>query len=357
MKKCSSLISLILCLILLLSSCGSYDTKDGNFVKAKPSSVGIKQEYIDDTLNAFKNTGEFATRLDSLLILRKGKLVCEEYFGDYDENTLHSMFSVSKSFTSAAVGFAADEGKIKLEDKAISYFDDIKFDNSEGKIQLQYRDSATIKDLLTMSSGHNKETLDLMFNKTTLNEAIKAYFDECPYTSEPGTSFFYDNGTVFVLSAIVQKVTGKTVLEYLNEKLFGKLGIEGIKWGEIFGVTLGYSGLEIKPMDMLKFGKFIMNKGTWNGEQLLSSEYITEATKYQVNNEQNVPDENNDWKQGYGYLFWQNRLENSFRCDGAYGQLIVMIPDKDMVIVVTEEAEDFQTVMNILYDNLINKIK
>ena len=331
-----------------------FDTLDGKFITAAPENLGIKSAYIENAVNGLINRADYKTRLDGFLVMCKGRLIYERYFGEFDENSLHMLYSISKSFTCAAVGMLYDEGRIRLNDKAISFFKDISFSNLLCEKDKAFRDSITIRNLLTMSSGHHK-TIDAMNMKETFEDTVKAYFDECPYYYEPGKDFFYDDGNIYILSAIIQKITGQSTFDFLYGRLFKKLDIK-CKWEDRFGVSLGYSGLYVRPIDLIKFGKLLLNKGTWNGERILSEAWVNEAVSFQINNEAGEPDENSDWKHGYGYLIWRNKLADTFRCDGAFGQLIYIIPEKEIIIAVTEESDGLQSILDVLYDNLIYKI-
>src|SRR2546423_590825 len=151
-------------------------------------------------------------------------------------------------------------------------------------------------------------------------------------------------------SAIVQKVSGQSVFDYLRPRLFGPLGIEHPVWDANFqGVSLGGYGLRVRTEDIAKFGQLYLQKGRWNGKQLLSSEWVTMATAKQTSNGSNPK---SDWNQGYGFQFWRAR-HNAYRGDGAFGQYCLMMPEQDAVVVITSGIKDMQAALNVIWDKLL----
>ena len=201
-----------------------------------------------------------------------------------------------------------------------------------------------IRDLLRMSAGHQAEpklTADVLSSKTFLAH---------PVPFKPGTHFLYNTPATFMASAMVQKATGQTVLEYLKPRLFEPLGITDPTWDANFqGISLGGYGLSLKTEDVAKFGQLLLQKGRWDGKQLVPAAWVEEATSRQTSNGSNPK---SDWEQGYGYQFWRCR-NDAFRGDGAFGQFCVVLPDQDAVVAITSGVGDLQGVLNLIWDKFL----
>jgi CubicO group peptidase (beta-lactamase class C family) len=181
---------------------------------------------------------------------------------------------------------------------------------------------------------------------------VKAFLAQ-PVVHKPGTHFQYNTMGSYTLSAIVTKVTGQTTLEYLKPRLFGPLGIEEPEWGSSSeGYSFGGYGLKLRTEDVAKFGQLYLQKGKWEGKQLVPEKWVEQATSRQVSNEQESHAKIGvDWRQGYGFQFWRC-THNAYRGDGAAGQLCVVIPDKDAVVAITADSGNFQGEMNAIWEKL-----
>jgi len=167
---------------------------------------------------------------------------------------------------------------------------------------------------------------------------------------KPGTHFVYNTGATYIVSAILQKVTGEKLVDYLRPRLFDKLGIKNPQWQESpEGINVGGWGLDITTEDIARFGQFYLQKGQWNGEQILSEEWIEMATARQTSNGSNPE---SDWEQGYGYQFWRCR-HNVYRGDGAFGQYCIVMPEQDAVLAITSGVKNMQAVLNIVWETLL----
>jgi len=316
--------------------------------RSNPEAEGVSSAQILQFLDAVsKSKNEF----HSLMILRHGKVIAEGWWNPYRPDLRHTMYSTSKSFTSTAVGFAVTEGKIKLSDKVISYFPDDLPDTVSPALA-----ALTLKDLITMSVGQKP---DPTF-KTMQSDNWAKYFLSLPIVDTPGKVFLYNSISPYMLSAIVQKVTGKKIIDYLRPRLFEPLGIEGVDW-EISpqGINSGGWGLRVKTEDMAKFGQMYLQKGVWKGKQILPKSWVEEATTFKIDQAPKMAQasrDSNDWAQGYCYQFWRCR-HNAFRADGAFGQYIVMMPDQDAVVIITGETADMQDELNLLWTHLLPAFK
>ena len=292
--------------------------------------------------------------VESIMVVQHGKVVAEHWRGEGKPDVPHVLWSVSKSFTSTAVGFAVAEGKLNVTDKVISFFpDELPANVSENLKKME------IQHLLTMTCGQDKEVLSIRDTANT-GSWVKAFLSG-PVVHEPGTYYVYNSLGTYMLSAILQKVTGEKVIDYLKPRLFDPLRIHATKWLESpQGINCGGWGLYLKTEDLAKMGLFLLQKGKWNGQQLLPQKWVETATSAVVPSvpagvrpeeaeKMNLTKENSDWMQGYGYQFWRCR-HNCFRADGAHGQYILVMPEKDAVIAVTANLDDMQEELNMIWD-------
>lgn len=250
------------------------------------------------------------------------------------------LYSLSKSFTSTAVGLAVAEGKLSVDDEVLKFFPEDAPSEPTNNLK-----AMRIRDLLTMSIGHQTEPRLADTNQLPWTRIFLAH----PVAHKPGTHFLYNTPATYMQSAIVQKVTGQTVLDYLRPRLFDPLGIEHPTWGTSpQGISLGGYGLNLRTEDIAKFGQLYLQKGRWQGKQLIPASWIEAATARQTSNGSNPK---SDWDQGYGYQFWRCR-HGAFRGDGAFGQFCLVMPEQDAVVAITSGTRDMQAVMNLIWDKL-----
>lgn len=296
--------------------------------------------------------------LHSLMIVRHGQVVAERWMGEGAPDKPHVLHSVSKTFTATAIGFAVAEGKLKVTDQVISFFPDRLPATVSPRLK-----KMEIRHLLTMSTGHDVDPTDRIQALEGADWAEE--FLATPLEHDPGTQHVYNSLATYMLSAILQRVTGEKVIDYLSPRLFQPLGIEGVTWEESpQGINCGGWGLYVKTEDMAKLGLFILQKGSWNGQQLLPASWIEEASASKIDSYPAgmkketlaMKSEDSDWLQGYGYQMWRCRHQ-AFRADGAYGQFIIMLPEKDAVIVTTAHIRDMQAELNLIWDYLLPALK
>jgi CubicO group peptidase (beta-lactamase class C family)/lysophospholipase L1-like esterase len=281
--------------------------------------------------------------MNSFMLLRHGHVVAEGWWAPYEAESPHSLYSLSKSFTSTAVGMAISEGKIRLDDKVLSFFpDDAPAKPSKNLLAMR------VSDLLRMSTGNQDEP------PRTLDRAWTKSFLAHPVPHKPGTHFLYNTSGTYMLSAIIQKATGMTLLDYLKPRLFEPLGIEHPTWETSpQGISTGGYGLSVRTEDIARFGQLYLQKGKWQGKQLVPEAWVEAATSRQTSN---GSDPSSDWEQGYGYQFWRCR-HGAYRGDGAFGQYCVVLPDQDAVVVITSGVKDMQAVLNLVWDKLLPGLK
>lgn len=308
------------------------------FTRIQPEAAGVRSEGIVRFLDDMR-----AKRLHmhDMMILRHGQVIAEASFAPWSKDNLHMLYSLSKSFTSTAVGFAVQEGLLKLTDRVVDFFPEYL-----PAAPCENMRKMTVRHLLTMNTGHEVEpplTGDC-WEQTFLTSYV-------PF--EPGTHFLYNTAATYMLSCIVQKVTGKKLLAWLREKLMDPLGMSPDAWFEESptGVATGGFGLNVRVEDVARLGQFYLQRGAWDGVQLLDPQWIRDAQTPWSDN--SITGNTPDWVAGYGYQFWMCQPDNVFRGDGAFGQYCVIMPDQDMVVAINSGVEDMQAVLQSLWDNLL----
>jgi CubicO group peptidase (beta-lactamase class C family) len=322
--------------------------KSGRLPRSLPETQGVAPGGLLDFVNTIE-----AKKLNvhSIMVLRHGQVVAEGWWAPYEPQLKHTLYSLSKSFTSSAVGIAVAEKRLTVDDKVVSFFPkDLPATISDNLAAMR------VKDLLTMSTGHNKDTTPALREGSNTNW-IKAFLAQ-PVEHKPGTFFVYNSGATYMLSAIVQKLTGQPVVEYLKPRLFGPLGIEGEDWEvDPNGINTGGWGLRLRTEDIAKFGQLYLQKGVWNGKRLISENWIADATRAEVQSKGGKGDASiNDWIQGYGYQFWRCR-HDAYRGDGAFGQYCIVLPKEDAVIAITSETGNMQGVLDAVWDHILPAIQ
>lgn len=338
-------------LIIILILSGFHSSISGQITdklpRSTPESVGVSSAGIVDFLNAI-DTGR--QEIHSFMFIRHGKVIAEGWWDPYGPDYKHLLYSASKTFTATGIGLAVTENRLKLTDKVVSFFPYSLPDSIGNNMK-----ELTVRDLLTMSVG--QETPGMGGGSD--DDWITAFIRNEP-EHKPGTVFKYNNMATFMLSAIVQQVTGQTLFDYLKPRIFDPLGIKGMDWdrnGQ--GINLGMIGLRLHTEDLAKFGQLLMQNGKWNNRQLLSEAWIKEATSFKIENHDpsgKTPKELNDWSQGYCYQMWRGR-NNSVRLDGMAGQFVLLFPDKDAIVVFTANARNTQEELNLVHNYLIPAIK
>jgi CubicO group peptidase (beta-lactamase class C family) len=281
--------------------------------------------------------------MNSFLLVRHGHVVAEGYWTPYDAKTRHALYSLTKSFTSTAVGLAVAEGRLSIDDLVLPMFPEDAPAEPGSNLK-----SLRVRDLLSMSTGQHSEARNRTGDHWTKN------FLAHPFDHKPGTYFLYNTPSSHMLSAIVQKRTGLTTLEYLRPRLFNPLGIADPVWmSSPQGVSSGGWGLKLRTAEIARFGQLYLQRGKWQGRQLVPETWIAQATSRQVSNGSNPA---SDWEQGYGYQFWRTKHGN-YRGDGAFGQYCVVIPEQDAVIVITSGVKNMQAVLDLVWSSLLPVFK
>lgn len=335
-------IPLLLLLILLRVQSGAQTFSI--LPHSTPEAEGVSAKAISAFLDSVAGSKH---EFHSFMLLRHGKVIAEGWWKPYRTDLKHSLYSLSKSFTATAVGFARAEGKLSLNDKVLSFFPSEAPDTISPYLQ-----QLTVKDLLTMSVGQEPDPTGAVVRDSNWIKRFLAL----PIVHQPGTTFLYNSMATYMLSAIVQKVTGQQVIEYLKPRLFEPLGITGIDWEtDPKGINTGGWGLRLKTEDIAKFAQLFLQKGKWQGRQLLPAGWAEEASTAKIIQHPDFPKakrDSSDWERGYGYQMWRCR-NNAFRGDGAFGQYAIVIPGQDAVIAITSETADMQGELNLIWNVLL----
>jgi len=335
-------------LLVLLFVANTNAQAQNTLPRSTPEAEGVSSKGIIEFLEA---AGKSKHELHSMMVLRHGKVIAEGWWAPYRADLKHTMYSCSKSFTATAIGLAVSEGRLTVNDKVISFFPDDLPETVN-----PYLAELRVRDLLSMSVGQEPDPTPLIRNAGNWARAFLA----TPILHKPGTKFLYNSLATYMLSAIVQKVTGEKIVDYLTPRLFTPLGISGMDWEiDPEGINTGGWGLRIKTEDMARFGQLFLQKGKWNGQQVLPAAWVEEASTLKIIQHPELPQDKkdqSDWEQGYCYQMWRCR-NNAYRGDGAFGQFIIVMPDQDAVIVMTAETSDMQDEFNMIWKYLYPAIQ
>lgn len=335
--------SLSMLFILFLISCNTSGKKT-SWEGETPESQGISSQAILDFIEAAER--EHPNDLHSFVLLRHGQTIAKGWWNPYDQESRHTLYSLSKSFASTAIGLAQAEGLLNINDPVISFFPEETPANPSENLK-----AMRIRDLLKMNSGHNLEPSAATVQNT---ESWVKGFLSAEVQHKPGTHFVYNSMATFMLSAIIQKVTKQTLSEYLTPRIFQPLGIENPKWEKNQqGIDYGGWGLNIRTEDIARFGQLYLQKGKWEGKQLIPEAWVEEATSFQTSNGSNPE---SDWEQGYGYQFWMCR-HDLYRGDGAFGQFCIVFPKQEAVLAITSGTKDMGAIMNLAWKYLLPAFK
>lgn len=283
-----------------------------------------------------------AVELHSLMVLRHGHVVAEGWWAPHTPERTRLLYSLSKSFTSAALGFALQEGLVALDETVVSHFPEYAGDVTDRRTR-----SMTLRHLASMASGHTRDMIDDALAAAP-DDPVRGFL-AFPPDHEPGTVFAYSQPCTYTLASVIQRAAGMPLTEYLRPRLLDPLGIGEVGWLTWPpGREQGFSGLFATTEDVAKLGQLFLQRGRWEGEQLLAEEYVDEATSKQVDNPH---EENPDWRQGYGFQFWMAR--HGYRGDGAFGQFCVVLPEQDVVVATTGGTEAMQAVLDHLWSALL----
>jgi len=320
------------------------------FEYCRPEDVGVHPAWVEAYVNEVNRLRKMQ---HSFVMIRGNKVFAEGYWKPFTRDTLHRMYSVSKSFVSAAIGMLADEGKISIHDKIIRYFPD----KDDEKLHPLIREM-TIRDMLMMATCHNQST----YRRTDPDWTDTFFHTHSEPDHKPGTVFHYDTSSTYTLCVLIERVAGKTFLEYLKDKALREFGFSENAWcvEAPEGHAWGGSGVECTTRDLARFAALFAHGGTVNGTRYISDQYVREATSKQIDNSCHAKVKDACVGHGYGYQIWRIR-DNSFAFLGMGGQMAIIVPDKDIIFTCTSDtqgdADGYHLFADILFDTVVNRIE
>jgi len=286
--------------------------------------------------------------IEGVVVLREGKKIAEHYFIPERRSNQHS---VSKSFVSTAAGFAVEEGLFSLNDPISKYFEQDFPDSPSENLQ-----KVTIKDLLTMSSGHDRRYL-MSDERPAIRKETADWAKYClaqPFPYVPGEKFVYNNACPHLVSILIQRLSGMSLVDYLMPRLFTPLGISRPDWEQDpMGYTFGGGGLMLSVNEVAKFAETYRQNGVWEGRQVVPAAWVQEATRFQIMSNSRTNKADNIL--GYGYYFWRGQ-HNTYRADGIYSQYGIVVPEKSAVIAVNGNEDRQQMVLDTIWEEIYPRI-
>lgn len=314
--------------------------------RSTPADEGVAAAGIEHFLDAVAATA--GVELHSLMILRHDVVIASGWWAPYAKDYLHLLYSLSKSFTSTALGLAAAEGRLSLDDTVISHFPELDVEVTDRRSR-----SMLVRHLAAMSSGHREDTWAYV-TATDPTNPVRAFL-QLPPTDDPGTVFAYNQSCTYTLATIVRRVTGLTLTEYLRGTVLDPIGSGAVAWAQQpVGQDQGFSGLHATTDTIARLGQLYLWDGIWLGTRVLPEGWVKEATRTYIATD-SVDDaavsDKPDWKLGYGYQFWCS--SNGYRADGAFGQFCLVLPEYDAVIAMTGQNSDTQSLLNLVWKELL----
>jgi CubicO group peptidase (beta-lactamase class C family) len=309
-----------------------------------PEAQGMDAQKLAEMLKAIKDEN---LNLHSLLIFRHGYLVSENYFGSYDANTRHQLYSVTKSFIATLIGIALDKGYIKDTDqRVVDFFPQRTFANPSER-----KTSMTLDDLLTMRTGLDWTEGDPAYRDLSMSPDWLKFMLDKPLVAEPGRVFNYCSGCSHVLSVIVQETTGSNPRDFADQFLFKPLGITDYRWDvNRAGMPIGGWGLQLTPRDMAKLGYLYLHHGQWDGQQIVSAKWVENATRLHTTTDGPLG-------LGYGYQWWTYPSLKAYTALGLAGQTVFVIPELDLIVVTTAELDGHDQIFRLIEQYILPAVQ
>jgi CubicO group peptidase (beta-lactamase class C family) len=319
---------------------------DGSLPRRAPATQGVASSGISRFLDALEHTDGIEPH--SLMVIRHGAVIAEGWWAPFVAERVHLLYSLSKSFTATAIALALDDGLVNLDDTVLTYYPELDGEITDERTRLM-----RVRHLLAMSSGHLEDTWNHGPSADWV-DPVRTFLHLAP-EREPGTVFAYNQSATYTLAAIVQRVTGQSVNDYLHTRLIGPIGALDTSWYEQpAGQNIGYSGLHATTETIARLGLLYLQGGVWDGVPLLPSGWTDEAMTVHIANSPRaaageIPEP--DWGQGYGFQFWRSR--HGWRGDGAYGQYCLILAEQDAVVAMTGQSLDMQAVLDAVWTELL----
>ncbi|MFF7770027.1 serine hydrolase domain-containing protein [Streptomyces massasporeus] len=309
-----------------------------------PAAQGVDASGVHAFLDALEAAPEIEPH--SLMIMRHGHLVASGWWAPYTPERLHLLYSLSKSFTGTAAALAEAEGLLDFDAPVISYFPEFEADITDPRSR-----AMLVRHVASMASGHRRDTVDEAFGRDPA-EPVRGFL-RLPPDEDPGTVFAYNQPATYTLAAIVQRVTGQSLSDYLRPRLLDPLGIGEVAWRrDRAGRELGFSGLHATTDAVARLGRLYLCDGLWEGRRLLPQGWAARASQPHIPTAGAMGEvDRQDWDRGYGYQFWTSR--HGYRGDGAFGQFCLVLPEHDVVIAATSATERMQEYLNLVWEHLL----
>jgi len=319
--------------------------------RSTPSEQGVDASGIHAFVDAAERDH---LGLHSLMVVRHGHVVAEGWWRPYAASRVHLAYSLSKTVTATAVGFLVQEGRLSLDDRVLDHFPEL-----DRAVVADGWEDVRIAHCLSMTVGHEEDAWAHVFDRLSGSEGgggddwVSRVFATRP-TRLPGTVFAYNQVATYLLALIVRRVAGVGVAEMLRPRLLAPLGLPDIPWHrDPLGRELGFTGSHLTTEAIASIAQLYLDRGRWEGRQLLSEAWVAEATRG-FGPVSEDPDADDDWRRGYGYSFWMQRY--GFRGDGAYGQFLVVLPEHDTVVAITAEQSRMQSTLDGLWAHVVPAI-
>ncbi|MGW7684754.1 serine hydrolase domain-containing protein [Kribbella sp. NPDC054772] len=311
--------------------------------RSTPAASGLSATAVATLLDQLE---ERSVECHSLMIVHRGQVVAEGWWAPYSADRAHLLYSLTKSFTSIAVGLAIEDGLLSLDDRVV----DVLPDHVPDDISEQGR-RITVHHLLSMTAGHGVDSLEEAWQLEP-GDLVRGFL-RVPFAEPEGTRHTYDNSTTYILARMVERVTGRGLPEFLDERLFTPMGIDHAEWDRVAsGAAFGFHGLHLQTEAVAAFGELLLRGGVWHGRQLVPREWVELATSRHADT---LPlpgwSQNPDFLSGYGYQFWMSR--HGYHGHGAFGQYCVVVPEHDLVVAITGVVDPTDALPGLLWDCLL----
>ena len=309
---------------------------------SSPEAQGMDSQQLAEMLAAIEQQH---LNLHSLLIIRNGYLISENYFGSFQPDTRHELYSCTKSFIATLIGIALDKGYVdNTGHRIMDYFPERTFANLD-----EQKAAMTLEDVLTMRSGLDWQEGDPAYRAMYMSsDWVKVVLDE-PMVASPGSQFNYCSGCSHVLSAVLQQTTDMNPRDFAEQYLFKPLGITNVRWDtDAEGIPIGGWGLQITPRDMAKLGYLYLHHGQWDGQQIVSAAWVENATRTHTETDGDL---------GYGYQWWTHPSLAAYTALGRAGQTIFVVPELDLIIVTTAELDNHDPIFRLIEQYILPAVR
>ncbi|MBM2618464.1 beta-lactamase family protein [Actinoplanes sp. LDG1-06] len=311
--------------------------------RSSPVASGVSSRAVAAVLDRLEAA---SVECHSIMVVRHGHVVAEGWWAPYSAVRPHLLYSLTKSFTSVAVGLAVGDGLLSPDDRVV----DVLPDHVPAGLPEQGRD-ITVHHLLSMTAGHDTDSLAEAWQREP-DDLVRGFL-RVPFPYAVGTRHAYDNATTYVLARMVERVTGRGLPELLNERLFRPMGIDHAEWDRVAsGAAFGFHGLHLTTEAVAAFGELLLREGRWGDRQLVAPEWVRLATRRHIGTgPAEVSGGDPEWLHGYGYQIWMSR--HGYFGSGAFGQLCIVVPEHDLVTAFTCAATQEQPIFDALWECLL----